>query len=299
MGKITSLRLDFSNRNEKKTAYAAYVGFFPTEEMAIAYAGEMPHDQDAQSIIDAIEDAYENDELDIDYESGATEASANEYVEELIESVTADAVAAIEDKGVQNISLTITDTKYAPSENYWEDGSYTFTVKLLIGDKIFRRSVMEKTYNVALKAKTMGVVFIPDTFAAIGSTVTFNPIIADDYTATAYQWYTCDDTNGTNSVAIEDATSATYTTPNLDNLGSYYYKVVVNGEEEAVVAVSVGMPTEPVVFMFNNEYDLANWSANTDTKRIVNVDGKTAFAYTAWSNDAHTSFKNLDQYNDF
>ena len=297
-GKITSLRLDFSNRNEKKTAYAAYVGFFPTEEMALAYTGEMPHDQDAQSIMNALEEAYENDELDIDYESGATEASANAYVEELIETITADAVAAIEEKGVQNISLTITDTKYEPSENYWEDGSYTFTVKLLVGDKIFQRSVMEKTYNVALKAKTMGAVFIPDTSAAIGSVVTFEPIIAEDITATSYQWYTCDDTNGTNSVIIEGAASATYTTPNLDEFGSYYYKVVVNGEEEAVVAVSVGMPTEPVVFMFNNEYDLANWSAG-ESKKLVELDGKTVFSYTAGSNDASTSFSNLSNYNDF
>ena len=46
--------------------------------------------------------------------------------------------------------------------------------------------------------------------------------------ATAYQWYTCDNSNGDNPKEISGATEATYTiTPNA--LGTTYYKVVVTG----------------------------------------------------------------------
>jgi len=299
LGKPTTVRIDFSNRNAGKIAYAEYVGFFPTEEMALAYAGEMPHDDDMSSIVEALDTASENGDMDIPYESAATEATANAYMAQHITEVAADAVAAINAKGVETVEIEVVSPKYVPAENYWEDGKYTFTVRILVGDRVFRRSECEKTYTVALKAKAIGNVFVPDTTVAIGAPATLTTVLFNDTVATSYQWYTCKDTEGTDSAIIEGATSATYTTPNLNEFGSYYYKVVVNGTEEAVVAVSVGMPTEPVVLMFNNEYDLANWSANTDTKRLANIDGKTAFAYTAWSNDAHTSFKNLSQYNDF
>jgi len=298
IGKLASFRLDFSNGNPNKECYIEYFGFFPTEEMAVSYSGEMPHDDDMNSIIEALDTAHENGDMDIAYESAATEASADAYIESLVEAITADAVDAIKVDGTQNVTVNISSTEYSPAENYWENGEYTFTVEVFVGDKFFQRSICEKTYTVFLKAKEMGNVFIPDASAVIGSTVTLTPIIADGITATSYQWYTCKDTDGTDSAIIEGATSAAYTTPYLNEFGSYFYKVVVNGTEEAVVAVSVGMPTEPVVFMFNNEYDLANWSAGS-TKKLVNIDGKTAFAYTPNSDDGTTGFSNLASYNDF
>ena len=298
MGKITTLRLDFSNGNAGKMAYPSYIGFFPTLEMANAYAGEMPNDDDADSIIEVLNTAYENGDMDIDYESAATEATADAYIAALVESLTADAINALKEKGISYITLDINSTKYSSAENYWDDGEYTFTVDIVVGDKALQRSACENTYTVALKAKEVGKVFIPDATISIGSSVTFTPVITD-ITATSYQWYTCDDINGTNSVAIQGATSAQYTTPSFEELGSYFYKLVVNGTEEAIVAVSVGKSTEPVVFMFNNEYDLANWNAGTDKKNLVNVDGRNAFSYVAPSNNAYISFDNLSQYNDF
>jgi len=297
MGKVTSLRLDFSNANAGKTAYISYIGFFPTKEMALAYNGETIHDGDMDSITDALDAAYENGDMNIDYESAATEATANAFIADLVEELTADAIEAIKAKNISNVKAEIVSTKYSPAENYWENGSYTFAMEFSIGDTPLQRSADTRTYTVSLKAKDMGKVFIPDVTSAIGAPVTFTPVLTD-IEATSYQWYTCDDTNGTNPVEIVGATGATYTTPNLDEFGSYYYMVKVNGTETAVVAVSVGMPTKPVVFKFNNSYDLPNWSAG-NTKRLVTIDGTTAFAYTPESNDGVTNFSSLSKYNDF
>ena len=71
----------------------------------------------------------------------------------------------------------------------------------------------------------------------------------------SYQWYTCDDANGTNPVAIESANSSSYTIASPVD-GSYYYVKAINnaGETQSVITcVSVGGHT----------FDFTSWSSTT------------------------------------
>jgi len=117
-----------------------------------------------------------------------------------------------------------------------------------------------------------------------------------DAASPTYQWYECEE-DGTIIKSIDGATDKEYK-PYVDVAGETYYKVVVNGTEEAVATVTGTMPTEPIVFMFNNEADLERWNKRSNTdKEFANIDGKASFGYTP-VNDGSTDFKNEDV-NDF
>ncbi|MBQ9921572.1 MAG: hypothetical protein IJO52_05260, partial [Clostridia bacterium] len=299
IGKFATLRVDFIN-NAQNTGFkcnAEYLGFFPTKEMALAYTGAMPNDYEANAIIAAIDSAKKNGTLKASYESASTEAEVEAYIAGLIDEITAEAVADANEKGIQTVEFSIVDTDYEAGETIYDDGSYTFTVDLLVGDKPFKRTRIRKEYTIVVQGKSMGAVFIPDVVVAVGASSELSARL-NGINGESYQWYTVDDAEGTNPEIIEGANSITYNTGYLNTKGIYYYKLVVNETESAIAKVTVDMPTEPVVLMFNNKADLAYWSAG-DTKKLVNIDGKTAFAYTPGNNDGATSFSNLSKYNDF
>lgn len=65
----------------------------------------------------------------------------------------------------------------------------------------------------------------------------------------SYQWYRCDDENGTNKVALEEQTSATLTLPN--EIGTYYYFCVISAEDAVDVVsdtVKVQMISKDVAY---------------------------------------------------
>ncbi|MBQ9922913.1 MAG: hypothetical protein IJO52_12035, partial [Clostridia bacterium] len=262
LGKLSAFRVDFSNQNAGKTAYAEYVGFFPTEEAALAYAGAMPSDDVAADVLDAI-----GTNLSMDYTTGITEASVKAYAEQLVNDLTENAVQAAE----CDVEITVTDGKYTAAENYWESGSYTFTVNVLAGEMPFKHSLVSDEFTMTVNGKDIGDVFVPDASIALGDSAKLTAVI-NNITATSYAWYKCNDAEGTGAVAISGANGATYETGAINAVGTYYYKLVVNGTQEYVCAVIVNYPTDPVIFKFNNDKDV--------TSNFVNVDGTPARSYT-------------------
>ncbi|MBE6688048.1 MAG: hypothetical protein E7588_02085 [Ruminococcaceae bacterium] len=266
------LRVDFSNNNTGMPCYIEYVGFFPTKDMALNYAGEMPHDDDAASIFAALE---EEGALSMPYGTASDKATVEAYAQELVETLTADIIDGIDATTV----LTFNGGEYKPSDVSTEEGEYTFCVKLVVGDKTFRRTIVEKEFTMTLAAKPQTDVFLPDVSVGIGEGVTLTAELKDGVIAETYKWYTCTDTEGTNPVEIVGADGASYTVAGSETVGTSYYKVVVNGDEalSCVAVVTVGYPTEPVVFKFNSDKDLQYFSATG--KEIVNIDGKTALKF--------------------
>ncbi|MBE6574462.1 MAG: hypothetical protein E7652_08750, partial [Ruminococcaceae bacterium] len=294
-GKLNNLRIDASNTtddsNSQKTYYIEYLGFFPTEEMALAYAGAMPHDDDAQSIIDAVK----SNDIEINYASSATAAAA--YAEAAVRNAAEDAIQAIKDKGINNVVLTVSDDgEFTPSD-FLTKGSYTFTLKIMVGDITYRRTITETELTVAIAEKEMPPVFVDDVFCEPGPSTTLK-VYVNEGEATSYQWYKCDDAMGANPVAIEGATSETYTTDYLDKIGNYYYMVKINGTEASNVAVvNVKAPEEPVVFQFNNEEDIKSMTIGGTGASIETVDGKTALYYSP-ANDS-MNYMPVDAVDDF
>lgn len=121
--------------------------------------------------------------------------------------------------------------------------------------KSIRFSLLVMSIALCLVAFCSAAVSVADVSTTVGpqATLTAN---AD---ATSYQWYKCDDASGTNPIKLTNATGASYTTEYLDTAGVSYYYVVADGVQSNVASVTATMPTEPIVLMFNNETDLANW----------------------------------------
>ena len=142
-------------------------------------------------------------------------------------------------------------------------------------------------------------VTVDDVTSVVGPQVTLTAKVTDT-TATSYQWYKCDDANGTNPIAINGATEESYTTDYLDVAGTSYYKVEVNGTESDVASVTATMPTEPVVFRFNNPDDLNYVTlSNTSNKAFTTVDGKGVFSFVATTKDSRVFFGDLVNCADF
>ena len=78
-------------------------------------------------------------------------------------------------------------------------------------------------------------------------------------TGVTYQWYTCDDAEGTNATAIEGATNNAYTLASAGDAGTYYYKVIVTGDgthscgtAEAIFPLVVSTPSACETFVWYN-----------------------------------------------
>ncbi|MBE6688728.1 MAG: hypothetical protein E7588_05570 [Ruminococcaceae bacterium] len=288
-GKMTLLRVDFTNgeANIGKKAYIEYVGFFPTEQMAIDYAGAMPYDTQAKSVLAPVKQAVQNGEFVVDYDEDATKDTYAAFVKSKIDALTANAVSALKIQGINTVDVTISDAVYAPAENIWEDGAYTFTLNILTGDKVFRRSLIKETITVDIKGIDIPDIYVPDVDGEVGETAQLK-VVLSDVNADSYQWYTCDDINGTNPKAIAGATDAVYNTGILGNAGTYYYMVKINDTMSSNVAtLTVVKYVDPVIIRFNNEKDLATFTVNGE-KELVTVDGKDAVKYIANGADGKT-----------
>ncbi|MBQ9921760.1 MAG: hypothetical protein IJO52_06215, partial [Clostridia bacterium] len=300
-GKLDYLRLDLSNgvNNYQKNYYFEYIGFFPDEASAIAYTGKMPADEYSNVVISAFKDAEADDTFVMEYDEAMTEEKAEAFASELYSSISAAAAAEVKEMGVSTVDVTYTAGEYTPytiGEKFAQNGSYTFTVSVLAGDTPLQRSYLERKVTVLLKGNQPNV-FLDDLTAEAGPQVTLTPEIVPGFEATSFQWYTCD-ANGENAVAIEDATSESYTLYPL--AGTRYYMVTVNGNENSnVMALTGTLATEPVVLRFNSEQDLANWRLNGGSdKAVTTYEGKKVFTYIP-GNDGSTFFDNLSEYNDF
>jgi len=300
-GKLDYLRLDLSNgaSNYKDVYYFEYIGFFPNVEMANAYTGAMPADEYSKVVISAFEDAEADDAFVMEYDQAMTEAKAEAFAKAKYDEISAAAVAAVKAKGINTVDVTYTAGKYTPytvGEKFAQNGSYTFTVSVLAGDTPLQRSYLETEVTVLLMGNQPNI-FLESITVPAGPQVTLAPEIIPGLEATSFQWYTCD-ANGENAVAIEGATSETYTF--WPFAGTTYYMVVVNGTEKSnVMTFTATAPTSPVVFRFNNSADLANWRLNGGSdKALTTYDGKKVFTYVP-GNDGSTFFDNLSNYNDF
>ncbi len=74
--------------------------------------------------------------------------------------------------------------------------------------------------------------------ARTGATVTLTADVTAGVPAPTLQWYSCDDAEGTNAVAISGATNATYQ-PSTENIGTYYFLVKASNSVAADVASNV------------------------------------------------------------
>lgn len=161
--------------------------------------------------------------------------------------------------------------------------------------KSIRFSLLVMSIALCLVAFCSAAVSVADVKTTVGPQATLTAS-AD---AASYQWYKCDDASGTNPTKLTDATGSSYTTDYLDTAGVSYYYVVADGVQSNVASVTATMPTEPIVLMFNNETDLANWYVGGGSeKALVDIDGIKAFSYLA-KNDGSTTFSNLSKYCDF
>ena len=97
-------------------------------------------------------------------------------------------------------------------------------------EKIFHIFVIASLIALCLTSLCFAAVSVEDVASVVGPQVNLTANVTD-IEATSYQWYICDDAEGTNPQAIEGATSATYTTPYLDVEGNSYYMVKVNNSE--------------------------------------------------------------------
>ena len=82
-------------------------------------------------------------------------------------------------------------------------------------------------------------------------------------TDVTYQWYQCDDANGTNPQKIDGATSATYTPP-TDTAGTYYYYVTAKFEQFTESTGYKDMDGNPLYFC-----DPYGWASDTVTTSEV------------------------------
>ena len=78
-----------------------------------------------------------------------------------------------------------------------------------------------------------------------------------------YQWYKCDDVSGSNPVAIDGATSATYTPP-TDKAGNYYYYATAKFEPFTQIN---GYSDEAGKVL--QDYDPYGWASDAETKSPV------------------------------
>ncbi|MED9781487.1 MAG: S-layer homology domain-containing protein [Peptococcaceae bacterium] len=78
-----------------------------------------------------------------------------------------------------------------------------------------------------------------------------------------YQWYKCDDVSGSNPVAIDGATSATYTPP-TDKAGNYYYYATAKFEPFTQIN---GYSDEAGNVL--QDYDPYGWASDAETKSPV------------------------------
>ncbi|MBE6689192.1 MAG: hypothetical protein E7588_07970 [Ruminococcaceae bacterium] len=269
---VNGMRVDFINQaaNAGKKCYIYYMGFFPTKQMALDYAGEMPYDDDAKDIFDAIEG------ISMPYGAASGKDAVEAYAEAQVNALTADVIEGIDAETV----LTFKGGEYKPAADCRQTGTYTFTVALTIGDKPFRRTIVEKEFTMTLAAKPQTDVFLPDVSVTIGEPTTLTVEVKSGITATSYQWYSCDDAEGTNPQIMTGETNASYTVAASEETGVRYYKVVVNGDESlsCVAAVATEYPTEPVILKFNNAQALKCLGGSTFT--LENISGTVAMKFT-------------------
>gem|GEM_PF-2103584 len=74
--------------------------------------------------------------------------------------------------------------------------------------------------------------------ARTGATVTLTADVTAGVPAPTLQWYSCDDAEGTNAVAISGATNATYQ-PSTTNVGTFYFLVKASNSVASDVASNV------------------------------------------------------------
>ena len=92
----------------------------------------------------------------------------------------------------------------------------------------------------------------------------------------SYQWYRCDDKNGTNKVALEEQTSATLALPN--EIGTYYYFCVVSAEDAVDVVsdtVKVQMISKDVAYTPEFSKQPANAEVYVGEKAVFEAEATT------------------------
>ena len=126
-------------------------------------------------------------------------------------------------------------------------GTYVVTVTVSKAGYASSMATKEVTLTVNEATATPTIKASANTVYA-GNNVTLTATCASS--GVTYQWYTCNDADGTNAQDIDGATNATYTLT-AGEAGTYYYKVIVTGDgthscgtAEKVYALTVSAASE-------------------------------------------------------
>lgn len=105
-------------------------------------------------------------------------------------------------------------------------GTYVVTATVSADGKASKSATKEVTLTVN---EATEVTAIKADKATVYPTNSVTLTATANVTPQSWQWYTCDDAEGTNPVSIDGATSANYTIASAGSAGTYYYKVTATG----------------------------------------------------------------------
>ncbi|MBE6689376.1 MAG: hypothetical protein E7588_08925 [Ruminococcaceae bacterium] len=263
-GKFTDdWRLDWLDGKVGSTMQLEYIGFFATEKEALDYAGAMPNDADAQSIIDALDDS----ELALTKVGAGTDAWLN-AAQDVIDDAVANAVAVINNRGIANVTVTaLSGTR--------NDTVYTCKVRIAIGDKAYQRTVKDTTVEIAVDIPDDD----PDTMKNESEylsqrnsfTAGSNVITKKDAEAAADAYI--EECGFVSNVNI-DYENAVFNRPTSDAAGTYVFDVLFGSEpnDEYTVSVTINIPklTKPVMLYMDNKTIFQKLSSTSNAELIYN-----------------------------
>lgn len=129
-----------------------------------------------------------------------------------------------------------------------------------------------------------------------GTDVTFTAT-ATGVPVPTIQWYSCDDTNKTNAVAIDGATDETYA-PSTATVGSFYYYAVATNASGSAASDVVSLTVNP---LYTVTYANADGAIGEVPEAVTGLDGTTAitlpknftmykagYTMTGWSDGENT-----------
>lgn len=165
-----------------------------------------------------------------------------------------------------NMNLTVNDATaddYAVYNGWNNYGGGTFNT-VLAGDAIFglyRYDTMLRNIKLYSPVAESPALSLDKTSANVnaGDAVSFTATLTQGSPAPTIQWYSCDDAEKTNPVAIDGATSNTYS-PSTANPGTYYYYVKAentlgSAESDVITLTVTGVVATPTFTIASFDYE--------------------------------------------
>ena len=174
-----------------------------------------------------------------------------------------------------------------PVEKTYNNATYTVRVYLGQNSKLngINKLTITGTYEIASTTPEAAAITTQpsDTETNVGVAATLK-VVATGNPSPEYQWYSCDDAEGTNAQPITDATSSTYTVTPEETGDLYFYVTVQNENNDTPIAsnivkvtVAPGLTETPTFTVYGNTVQL---KSATDGAKIYyeldNADVKTS-----------------------